>query len=59
MAQTVKNLTVMQETWVRPLSQEDPLEKGITTHSSILAWEIPWTEDPGELQSMGPQKSQT
>ena len=43
----------MQETWVRSLGKEDPLEKGMATHSSILAWEIPWTEEPGGLQSMG------
>ena len=52
MAQTVKNLTAMQETWVQSLSQKDPLEKGMETHSSILAWRIPWTEEPGGLQSM-------
>ena len=46
----------MRETWVRPLSQEDPLEKGMATHSSILAWRIPWTEEPGGLQSMGSQR---
>ena len=45
----------MQEMWVLSLGQEDPLEKEMATHSSILAWQIPWTEDPGELQSMGPQ----
>jgi len=55
MAQTVKNLPAIQETWVQSLGQEDPLEKGIATHSSILAWEIPWTEEPGGLQSMGLQ----
>ena len=55
-AQTVKNLPTMQETWVRSLSQEDPLEKGMATHPSILAWRIPWTEEPGELQSMGSQR---
>ena len=44
MAQTVKNLPAIQETWVRPLGQEDPLEKGMATHSSILTWRIPWTE---------------
>ena len=55
----VKNLPVVQETQVRPLGQEDPLEKGMTTHSSILAWRIPCTEDPGGLQSMGVTKSQT
>ena len=52
MAQTVKNLPAMQETWVRSLAQEDPLEKGMATHFSILAWKIPWTEKPGGLQSM-------
>ena len=46
----------MQETWVRSLAQEDPLEEGMTTHSSILAWGIPWTEEPGGLQSMGLQR---
>ena len=46
MAQTVKNLPVMQETQVQPLGQEDPLEKGMATQSSILAWKIPWTEEP-------------
>ena len=56
MAQMVKNLLVMQETWVRSLGLEDPLEKGMATHSSILAWRIPWTEEPGELQSMGSQR---
>ena len=48
----------MQETQVRSLGQEDPLEKGMATHSSTLAWEIPWTEEPGGLQSMGLQKRQ-
>ena len=48
----------MQETQVRSLGREDPLEEEMVTHSSILAWEIPWTEDPGRLQSMGSQKSQ-
>ena len=52
-AQMVKNLPAMQETWVRSLGWEDPLEKGMATHSSILAWKIPWTEVPGRLQSMG------
>ena len=51
-AQMVKNLPVMQETRVRSLGQEDPLEKGMDTHSSMLAWRIPWTEEPGGLQSM-------
>ena len=54
-AQMVKNLPAMQETWVRSLGWEDPLEKGMVTHSSILAWRIPWTEEPGGLQSMGSQ----
>ena len=53
MAQMVKNLPVIWETQVRSLSQEDTLEKGMTTHSNILAWRIPWTEEPGGLQSMG------
>ena len=48
-----QNLHAMQETWVQFLGQEDPLEKEIATHSSILAWEIPWTEEPGGPQSMG------
>ena len=52
----VKNLPAMQETWVRSLSQEDPLEKGLAIHSSILSWRIPWTEEPGRLQSMGSQR---
>ena len=52
-AQTVKNLPAMQGTWVLSLGQEDPLEKGMATHSSVLAWRIPWTEHPGVLQSMG------
>ena len=49
MAQTVKNLLAMQETQVRSLGQKDPLEKGMATHISILAWRIPWTEEPGRL----------
>ena len=49
MAQRVKKLLAIQETWVQSLSQEDPLEKGMATHSSILAWRIPWTEKPGGL----------
>ena len=56
-AQIVKNLSVMQETWVQSLDQEDLLEKGMTTHFNILAWRIPWTEEPGRLQSMGLQRS--
>ena len=59
MAQTVKNLPAMQETQVRSLGREDPLEKGMGTHSSILAWRIPWTVEPGGLQSMGVAKNQT
>ena len=49
----------MQKTWVRSLGQKDPLEEEMATHSGILAWEIPWTEEPGGLQSMGSQKSKT
>ena len=52
----VKNLPAMQETWVRTLGQEDPLEKEMATNSSILAWEIPWTEESGGLQTMGSQR---
>ena len=55
MVQIVKNLLSMWETWVQSLGWEDPLEKEMTTHSSILAWEIPWTEEPGGLQSTGLQ----
>ena len=55
LAQSVKNLPAMQETQVQSLVGEDPLEKEMTTHSSILAWKIPWTEEPGGLQSMGLQ----
>ena len=58
LAQMVKNLPAMQETWIQSLGHEDPLEKGMVTHSSTLAWRIPWTEEPGRLQSMGSQ-SQT
>ena len=53
----VKNMPVKQETWVHSLSREDNLEKEMATHSSFLACRIPWTEEPGRLQSMGPQKS--
>ena len=56
MVQMVKNLSPMQETRVQSPVQEDPLQKGMATHSSILAWRIPWTEEPGRLQSMGSQK---
>ena len=52
-AQTVKRLPATQETWVQSLGQEDPLEKGMAIHSSILAWRIPWIEEPDRLQSMG------
>ena len=55
-AQTVKNLPAIQETWVSSLGQEDPLEKRTATHSSILAWRIPWTEEPGGLPFMGLQR---
>ena len=55
-AQTVKRLPTMQETWVWSLGGEDPLEKEMATHSSILTWKIPWTEDPGRLQSLGSQR---
>jgi len=51
--QTVKNLPATRETWVQSLGWEKPLEKGMATHSSILAWEIPWTEESGKLQSVG------
>ena len=54
-ARTVKKLPAVWEVWVQSLSQEDPLEKGTAPHSSILAWRIPWTEEPGRLQSMGLQ----
>ena len=54
-AQSVKNLPAMQETWFRSLGWEDPLEKEMATHSSILAWKISWTEEPGGLQSIGSQ----
>ena len=56
LAPMVKNLPTMQETQVQSLGQEDSLEKGMATHSSILAWRIPWTEEPGRLQSMGSQR---
>ena len=55
-AQMVYNLPARWETWVPSLGQEDPLEKGMAMHSSILAWRIPWTEEPGGLQSMGSQR---
>ena len=56
MTQTVKNLPAAQEMLLGSLGWEDPLEKGMATHSSILAWEVPWTQEPGRLQSMGLQK---
>ena len=56
LAQMVKNLPARQEAWVRSVGQEDPLEKGVATHTSILVWRISWTEEPGGLQSMGSQK---
>ena len=55
-AQMVKNLPAIKETWVQSLGQEDPLEKGMATHFSILARKTPWTEEPGGLQSMGSQR---
>ena len=55
-AQTVKQLSTMRETGVRSLGREDPLEKEMATHSSTIAWKIPWTEEPGRLQSMGSHK---
>ena len=56
MAQTVKNLLAIQESQVQSLGWEDPLEEGMATHSSILAWRIPWKEEPGGLQSLGSQR---
>ena len=58
-AQLVKNPPAIWETWVLSLCWEDPLEKGMATHSSILAWRIPWTEEPGELQFIGHKESDT
>ena len=58
-AQRVKNPPAMQDTWVWSLSQEDPLEKGMATNSNTVAWKIPWTEEPGGLQSMGSQRDRT
>ena len=55
-AQMVKNPSALQETWVQSLGWEDPLEKEMATHSSVLAWRIPWMEEPGGLQSMGSQR---
>ena len=59
MAQMVKNMPAMRDTWAQSLSREDPLERKIATHSSILAWEVPWIEEPGKLKSMESQKCQT
>ena len=58
-AQMVENLPAVQETWVQSLVWEDPLEEGMATRSSILAWRIPWTEEPGRLQPMGSQSDMT
>ena len=55
-AEMVKNLPAMQETWVQSLGREDPLEEEMATHCSILAWRLPWTEEPGALQSMGSRR---
>ena len=55
-AQTVKRLPTMQEAWVRSLGWKDPLEKAVAPHSRTLAWKLPWTEEPGRLQSTGPQR---
>ena len=57
--QTVKNSPALQESWVQSLNREDPLEEGMAVHSSVLAWRIPWTEEPGGLQSMGSQRVDT
>ena len=59
MAKNPPAMQEMQEMWARPLGREYPLEKEMAAHSSILAWRIPWTEEPGGLQSMGSQRSQT
>ena len=59
MAQLLKNLPAMQKTWVQSLGQEDPLEKEMATHPSILAWKSPWTKEPGGLQSMGSEETET
>ena len=55
-AQRLKHQPALWDTWVQSLGQEDPMEKEMATHSSILAWRIPWTEEPGRLQSMGSQR---
>ena len=59
MAQTVKRLSTMQETWVQALGWEDPLEREMAIHSSTVAWKIPWTEEPSRLQSIGSQEMDT
>ena len=59
LSRLVKNLTAMQETWVQSLGWDDPLENEMAAHSSLLAWRIPWTEEPGRLQSMGSLESDT
>ena len=56
MVQKIKSLPAVRDTWIRSLGGQDPLKKEMTTHSSALAWEIPWTEEPGRLQSMGLQR---
>ena len=56
MSQMVKDLPAVQETWIQSLGREDTLEKGMVTHSSILAWKTPWTEEPGDIQSIGLQR---
>ena len=56
MVQRVKRLSAMQETWIQSLGREDPLEKEMAIHSRTIAWKIPWTEEPGRLQSMGSQR---
>ena len=55
-SQTIKNLPARQDTWDQSVDQDDPLEEGMATHSSVLAWRTPWTEEPGGLQSMGSQR---
>ena len=58
-AQTVKNLPAMQETWVSSLGQKDPLKKKMASHSSVLIWEIPWTEEPGHLHGVAKESDRT
>ena len=59
MAQMVRNLSAMRETWVPSLDREDSLEEGMAAHSSVLAWRLPWTEEPGGLQSMGSDRTES